>query len=107
MLKEGERKWPQLPSAFDSGVRESESGIPAEEQVSAGVGIKVNGQQIPCIFIAYDQTNSIKDHHGTQIILNPIKKQIIDELKVLNINSVMVVTDKGIVKANLLKDLGL
>ena len=47
VLKEGERKWPQLPSSFDSGVRESESGIPAEEQVSAGVGIKVNGQQIP------------------------------------------------------------
>ena len=42
---------------------------------------EVNGQQIPCIFIAYDQTNSIKDHHGTQITLNPIKKQIIDELK--------------------------
>lgn len=32
-LEDG-RKWPQLPSAFDAGVRESESGIPAAEQVT-------------------------------------------------------------------------
>ena len=46
VLKEGERKWPQLPSAFDSDTRSRETitdelleGIPAEEQVSAGTGV--------------------------------------------------------------------
>ena len=46
VLKEGERKWPQLPSAFDSDTRSTETitdelpeGIPAEEQVSAGTGV--------------------------------------------------------------------
>ena len=31
----GGRKWPKLPSSFDAGIRESESDIPAAEQVSA------------------------------------------------------------------------
>ena len=46
VLKDGERKWPQLPSAFDSDTRSRETitdelleGIPAEEQVSAGTGV--------------------------------------------------------------------
>ena len=34
----GGRKWPKLPSSFDSDIREGESGIPVEEHVSAGLG---------------------------------------------------------------------
>ncbi len=46
VLKEGERKWPQLPSSFNSDDRARNTitkdlpeGIPASEQVSAGTGV--------------------------------------------------------------------
>ena len=37
---DGGRRWPQLPSSFASGTRESESGIPASEQVTTKDGKK-------------------------------------------------------------------
>ena len=37
---DGGRRWPQLPSSFASGTRESESGIPTSEQVTTKDGKK-------------------------------------------------------------------